>query len=308
MSAHPPASPGDDPPAVPDEDPVAAAARLTGRAAAATGRISGTLTRITLTDARAAAGGSLAAVVKRGDGPGAVAAEAAGLRWLAAPGAVRVPAVLGADAHWLVTEHVPQGPPGVRAAEAFGRDLAALHAAGAAAFGAPPPGGPREAYIGRAPMRNETGRDWPSWYAEHRVLRYLRLAVDAGALRPAEAAVVERVCARLPELAGPAEPPARLHGDLWSGNVLWGADGAVRLIDPAAHGGHRETDLAMLRLFGCPHLDRVLAAYDEAAPLAAGWTARVPLHQLFPLLVHTVLFGRGYAQDAVAAARSALAG
>ncbi|MEC3998188.1 fructosamine kinase family protein [Actinacidiphila sp. DG2A-62] len=322
MSGRPPASPGD--------DPVAAAARLTGRTATDPRPMSGALTRLTLTDPRAtdprstdprstnlraapprstgprAAGGPVAAVVKRGDGPGAVAAEAAGLRWLAEADAVRVPAVLGADAHWLVTEHVPQGPPDARAAEEFGRDLAALHAAGAPAFGAPPPGGPREATIGRAPMRNETGPDWPSWYAEHRVLRYLRLAVDAGALRPAEAVVVERVCARLPELAGPAEPPARLHGDLWSGNVLWGADGAVRLIDPAAHGGHRETDLAMLRLFGCPHLDRVLAAYDEAAPLAAGWTARVPLHQLFPLLVHTVLFGRGYARDALAAARSAL--
>ena len=117
--------------------------------------------------------------------------------------------------------------------------------------------------------------------------------------------MIERVCERLPELAGPAEPPARLHGDLWSGNVLWSSDGAW-LIDPAAHGGHRETDLAMLALFGCPHLDTVLAAYDEAAPLAAGWRDRVPLHQLFPLLVHVVLFGRGYAGQAVAAARTAL--
>ena len=98
-------------------------------------------------------------------------------------------------------------------------------------------------------------------------------------------------------VAAPAEPPARLHGDLWSGNVLWAPDGAW-LIDPAAHGGHRETDLAMLALFGCPHLDRVLAAYDEAAPLADGWRDRVPLHQLFPLLVHVVLFGRGYAAQA----------
>jgi fructosamine-3-kinase len=90
---------------------------------------------------------------------------------------------------------------------------------------------------------------------------------------------------------------------LWSGNVLWGADGRAWLIDPAAHGGHRETDLAMLRLFGCPHLERVLAAYQETVPLAGGWMERVGLHQLFPLLVHTVLFGRGYAEQAVAAAR-----
>jgi fructosamine-3-kinase len=130
--------------------------------------------------------------------------------------------------------------------------------------------------------------------------------VDEGTLRPDEAKVVERVCEQLPRLAGPAESPARLHGDLWSGNVLWGADGRVWLIDPAAHGGHRETDLAMLHLFGCPHLDRILDAYDEAAPLAPGRRERIGLHQLFPLLVHTVLFGRGYAEQALSAARSAL--
>jgi fructosamine-3-kinase len=160
-------------------------------------------------------------------------------------------------------------------------------------------------------MRNVAGDDWPPWYAEHRVLPYLQMARDAGDLTADEAAVIERVCDRLPALAGPAEPPARLHGDLWSGNVLWSADGAgsaagAWLIDPAAHGGHRETDLAMLALFGCPHLDDVLAAYDDAAPLASGWRDRVPLHQLFPLLVHVVLFGRGYAGQAVAAAHAAL--
>ena len=93
--------------------------------------------------------------------------------------------------------------------------------------------------------------------------------------------------------------------------MLWSADGkrssaGAWLIDPAAHGGHRETDLAMLALFGCPRLDTVLGAYDETAPLAPGWRDRIPLHQLFPLLVHVVLFGRGYADQAVAAARAAL--
>ncbi|MFI8192299.1 fructosamine kinase family protein [Streptomyces sp. NPDC085946] len=282
------------------EGPGAAAARLTGRAVTGERPLSGALTEVTLDDGRVV-------VVKRGEDPGAARAEAAGLRWLAGAGTVRIPAVHGLDDDWLVTERVPRGRPTREAAVRFGADLAALHAAGAPAFGAPPPGGPADAYIGRAPMRNAPGADWPGWYAEHRVLPYLRRAVDRGTLRPAEASVVERLCERLPELAGPAEPPARLHGDLWNGNVLWAADGHVRLIDPAAHGGHRETDLAMLRLFGCPHGDEVLEGYRQAAPLADGWRARVGVHQLFPLLVHAVLFGRGYAEQALAAARAALA-
>ncbi|WP_086793610.1 fructosamine kinase family protein [Streptomyces thermovulgaris] len=289
MTGRPPAGAGED-------DPGAAAARLTGRRVIGRRPLSGAVAEVTLDDGRVV-------VVKRGDGPEATRAEAAGLRWLAEADAVRVPAVHGHDRHWLVTDRVPQGRPSPQAAVRFGRALAALHAAGAPAFGAPPPGGPREAYIGLAPMRNVPGADWPQWYAEHRVLPYLRRAVDDGTLLPAEAAVVERALERLPGFAGPAEPPARLHGDLWNGNVLWGADGEVRLIDPAAHGGHRETDLAMLHLFGCPHLDRVLEGYQEVAPLADGWSDRIGLHQLFPLLVHTVLFGRGYAAQAVAAAR-----
>ncbi|MFF6783195.1 fructosamine kinase family protein [Streptomyces sp. NPDC012510] len=280
--------------------PGALAARLTGRPATGERRLSGALAEVTLDDGRVV-------LVKLGDGPGAARAEAAGLCWLTETGTVRVPTVYGHDGGRLVIDRVAQGAPSAEAAARFGADLAALHAAGAPAFGAPPPGGPREAYIGRAPMRNITGDDWPAWYAEHRVLPYLGRAVDDGTIRPAEAYSIEEVCARLPDLAGPAEPPARLHGDLWNGNVLWGADGDAWLIDPAAHGGHRESDLAMLALFGCPHLDEVLRGYEQAAPLADGWADRVGLHQLFPLLVHAVLFGRGYAEQALDAARAALA-
>jgi fructosamine-3-kinase len=119
----------------------------------------------------------------------------------------------------------------------------------------------------------------------------------------AECAVVDRLAERV--AAGTydtGEPAARLHGDLWSGNVLWTVGEAV-LIDPAAHGGHREADLAMLALFGSPHLERVVAAYDEATPLEDGWRGRVLLHQVHPLLVHAVLFGGSYAAQAVRAAR-----
>jgi fructosamine-3-kinase len=116
---------------------------------------------------------------------------------------------------------------------------------------------------------------------------------------------VEAVIERIGELAGPPERPSRIHGDLWSGNLLW-PNGHGALIDPAAHGGHRETDLAMLALFGAPYLEEILRGYAEAAPLADGWRSRVPLHQLHPLLVHACLFGAEYALQVIAAARAAL--
>lgn len=274
-----------------NEGPAAAAARLTGLNTDSHGT-SGTLSEITLTDGAH----RVEAVVKRGHAPGATRAEAAGLRWLAEADAVRLPRVHGADDTWLVLDRVAESTPSH--AEEFGRDLARLHAAGAPAFGAPPPDGLTDAWIGTAPMRNSPGDSWAEWYAEHRVLPYVRMTSEI-----LDTDVFERACTRIPAIAGPPEPPSRLHGDLWNGNVLWDADGAV-LIDPAAHGGHRETDLAMLHLFGCPQLERIVAAYNEFAPLADGYRERIALHQLFPLLVHTVLFGRAYADQATAAARS----
>ena len=143
------------------------------------------------------------------------------------------------------------------------------------------------------------------FYAELRVRPFVRELRDDGTIDVNEVAVLERVCDRLARgmIGGPDEPPSRLHGDLWNGKVLWSEEGAV-LIDPAAHGGHRESDLAMLALFGLPYLEPLLAAYDEVHPLADGWRGRVTLHQLFPLLVHAVLFGRGYAQRALTIAES----
>ncbi|MFD0786421.1 fructosamine kinase family protein, partial [Micromonospora azadirachtae] len=149
---------------------------------------------------------------------------------------------------------------------------------------------------------------WSQWFAHRRLTPYLRRSVENGALTTAEAALVERVVERIGEFGGD-ESPARIHGDLWPGNVLWGADERVWLVDPAAHGGHRETDLAQLALFGgAPHLDRILAGYEQVWPLAEGWRERVPLHQLHLLLVHAALFGVTYRDAVNRTARSALTG
>jgi len=221
--------------------------------------------------------------------------EAAGLRWLGE--AITVPEVIEVAEDRLVLSWVGEEPPTAAAAERFGRDLARLHRAGAPDFGAPWPG-----FIATLPMDNTPADDWPAFYATRRVLPFLRLA----RLPSSDVRLIERAVARFGEVAGEPEPPARLHGDLWSGNLLWSGGTGV-LVDPAAHGGHRETDLAMLALFGAPFLERILGAYREEAPLAQGWRERVPLHQLHPLLVHVVLFGAGYRDSLMAAVRRVLA-
>jgi fructosamine-3-kinase len=230
---------------------------------------------------------------------GFFAAEAAGLRWLRAADAVAVPEVLAELPDLLALEWIEPGEPSAAAAERFGRELAALHRAGAPSFGAAWPG-----FIGSLPLDNTPSPGpWAQWFAARRLLPYLGMSVDRGALSAADAALVERAMAGLDGLGGD-ELPARIHGDLWPGNLVWAAT-RVWLVDPAAHGGHRETDLALLALFGgAPFGERIRAAYDEAWPLAEGWRERVPAHQLYLLLVHTALFGAAYREPVLRAARA----
>jgi fructosamine-3-kinase len=234
------------------------------------------------------------------------AAEAAGLAWVREPGAVAVPEVLAideGDPPWLALEWVEPGSLSRAGTEELGRGLAALHRAGAEAHGTLPPGSPdEELRIGSVALPSRPGPEWPELYAEQRLRPLLTMARERGAISDADAAAVELVCERIEVLGGPPEPPSRLHGDLWGGNVLADAEGGPWLIDPAAHGGHREIDLAMLRLFGGPG-ERAFAAYEEAHPLPEGHAERVELWQLLPLLVHAVLFGGSYGPSAGRAAR-----
>lgn len=270
---------------------------LLGRPVVSTAPVAGgdiaTATKVRLTD-------GTTAIVKTLPHPpaGFFAAEARGLAWLGeVDGGALVGEVLGAADDCVVLRWIEPARPSVDAANELGRRLAVTHGAVESAYGAD-----QDGFIGSLPLPNGSAPTWAEFYATRRVLPYLKLARDRGHATPEHAAAIEGALGRLAEVV-PEERPRRIHGDLWNGNVLWGADGCV-LIDPAAHAGHRETDLAMLALFGVPHLQALLAAYAETAPLADGWEERVGLHQLHPLLVHACLFGGGYAARAAVAASS----
>ena len=271
---------------------------------------------------------------------GRIAYEVAGLAWLAEasdPGAAVVP-VLDHGATWLEEPRVISVSPSAQDVEAFGRALAYTHAAGATHLGAAPDGYVGDGWMGEAHLvlperpsaRSEASdanradcaeatpassprESWGAFYARERIAPYL----DARVFTASERYLIERLCERLdsgdldhgqPRLVADAIArredvgAARTHGDLWNGNVMWTPGGAV-LIDPAAQGGHAEEDLAALAVFGCPHLERILAAYDEASPLADGWRERIALHQAHIMMIHCAVFGRAYVPDAVRIAR-----
>lgn len=227
--------------------------------------------------------------------PAQLPTEAAGLDWLRVPGGPGVPAVRAVGPRLLALDWIDVAPRGDAAA--FGRALAALHGAGAPGFGWHRPG-----FLATLPQDNRPMPDWAGFYGERRLRPLARAARDGGRISARTAARVEAVIAALPARVGPPEPPARLHGDLWSGNRIFDGQGRGWLVDPAPFGGHREVDLAMMALFG-GFPEPTFAALHEATPLAPGWRDRLGLYQLLPLLVHALLFGGGYGAEVDAMAR-----
>jgi fructosamine-3-kinase len=201
---------------------------------------------------------------------------------------------------FVVLEWIETGAPRSDHDEQLGRGLAALHRSGAGGFGFE-----EDNFIGRLHQSNTRHASWASFYAEERIGAQVRLGRKSQRLPAQVAAGLDELLLELPSLCGPEEPPARLHGDLWAGNALVDAAGAPCIIDPAVYGGHREMDLAMMRLFG-GFSARVFEAYEEAWPLAPGHRERIDLYQLYPLLVHVNLFGGSYVGSVERALRSVL--
>ena len=223
--------------------------------------------------------------------------EASGLSWLGETGVLHVPAVLAVRdddtgrAPWLVLEWIATSPGVAPDEAAFGLELAALHGAGASCFGRDD--GRR---TGSRGLPNQPCESWAEFFSSQRLMPLASLVRNAEHLGPGAARLargLETVAARMADLAGPCEPPSRLHGDLWAGNRLVDRNGVSWLVDPACFGGHREFDLAMMRLFG-GFGPAVFASYEDVTPLAAGWQERIPLYQLAPLAVHAVKFAGSY--------------
>ena len=241
---------------------------------------------------RAALGDGLTVFIKTHRNPpnAFFSTEATGLRWLSDSEEVSVPQVLAVSDNppYLVMEWVESGAPNHSTEAALGRMLARLHRKEQLQFGRPD-----NCLTGSLGLENRLCATWAEFYASCRLLPLSQIARDRQALPVQVISSIQKIANRLDQLDVPVESASLLHGDLWAGNRLVDQSGKSWLIDPAAHHGHREFDLAMMQLFG-GFEPPCLAAYHEVYPLEPGWEYRVKLHQLAPLIVHAIKFGGGY--------------
>jgi fructosamine-3-kinase len=216
--------------------------------------------------------------------------EAQGLEALAVDGGPRVPLPYLYGENFLLLEDLAPAPRRAGYWVEFGRQLAALHGHTGDRFGFP-----HDNYIGSTPQPNTPNADGYDFFAERRLLYMAGLARQAGLLNPEQFRRVERMATRLPDLV-PGGLPSLIHGDLWSGNATTDSFGEPALIDPAAHYGWAEAELAMTALFG-PFPFEFYRSYEEARSLEPGYRERFPIYNLYHLLNHLVLFGTGYLGD-----------
>ena len=217
--------------------------------------------------------------------------EANGLDTLRNSGTLAIPGVIkcgiAEQQQYLLLEWIEPGKPKSNFWENFGAELATMHRQPQPYFG-----WSADNYIGSLPQYNIQHDSWHTFYAECRILPLVKKLFDTGAFSKQDVVAADTLCQKIDQLFS-QEPPALLHGDLWSGNFMIAAAGNVAIYDPAVYYGHREMDLGMTKLFG-GFDQRFYTTYNEVYPLEKNWLQRLPLTQLYPLLVHAVLFGGHY--------------
>lgn len=188
---------------------------------------------------------------------------------------------------YLVLDYIEEGTPRKGSHEQFGRELAALHQMQNDRFGLD-----HDNYIGRLPQSNTWHDRWTDFFIHERMEPQLKMAVDAGKLSTSVTKAFNNMYEKLPGIM-PEERPSLLHGDLWGGNYFYNGDGNATLYDPAIYYGNREIELAFTHLFGGFSGD-FYRAYNETWALQPGFRKRIDIYNLYPLLVHTNLFGGHY--------------
>lgn len=219
--------------------------------------------------------------------PGLFAREAEGLQALLQAGGLRVPTVYAHGEDWLLMEYLSATERSADYCTVLGEGLARLHSTVNKRFGFL-----NDNYIGSTAQLNPWTKDGHSFFADSRLRFQGRLARESGLLSTADYRLLERVIEHLSDLI-PEQPASLIHGDLWSGNVIVGPQAEPVLVDPAAHFGWAEAELAMTILFG--RFERAAyQAYEQVRALAPGYMQRADIYNLYHLLNHLNLFGRGY--------------
>ena len=222
--------------------------------------------------------------------------EAKGLELLRINSTITIPKVIksGSCLHhqYLLLEWLEKGSPKKDMWEKFAGALAAMHKQPQQYFGLD-----TDNYIGSLPQINDQHANWHSFYADCRIMPLIRSLFDSGTCSAVNVKAAEKFCSKLDQLF-PAESPALLHGDLWAGNYFVHSTGYAAIFDPAVYYGHREMDIGMTKLFA-GFDQRFYDAYNETYRLENSWRQRLELTQLYPLLVHAVLFGGHYVSSAL---------
>ena len=189
---------------------------------------------------------------------------------------------------FLALEYIPNGNFGNW--ELFGEKLAALHTNKNEFFGLD-----YDNYIGSLRQVNKKENNWKGFYSNQRLLHLTKFAFDKELLSKADSKKMEELCYKLDTYV-PFTEPSLIHGDLWSGNLIFDGQGKPVFIDPAIYYGHPEMDWAMLSLFGS-YPETAMKSYCNIIPLEINYFEREKIYQLYPLLVHLILFGRRYHRD-----------